>query len=514
VNLTDNPIFLTQKRLTHRAGVLAAALIAGLVGLSLLSGLIAYLAAPRDFDFHSPQEAGKLFYGWIIGVEILVLVLGGFSKISRVLADDRKAGLWDSNRLTPLKPGEIVVGYWLGSALREFYMGAVLAGIGLVIVVLAKLPVTLWLGTQVLILGTTLFFGLLALLAGMALQRPQSGIVLLLPLFFLQVFSFDFPRFTILNFLLPIYGIANLFQDPQNSGNDYAFRTWHSWPEIFALPVPPIVLSLVLQFLVGIFFWRATVRRTANPFQPLLLRWEAIAIFALLVVVQQSLVWGIWHGQFGNPVDADSRSHHAYDNSEPLLSIVHVGTILVGVLILALASPLPERVRVEALRTGLGNLRLVFSHSAAWLAVALSGIAAVASATQFIFSFKTHGAAWALAAVNLLLFLLMFSLVLEYCRLRFKRRALGFVVLWLFVLCILPFVLAGVFSNAGFTKLSFLAPGTIALAGPESDDSKYLVGFTFAHLGVVLLLFIVWQRQWKLLLAPPAPVLQPVSGKK
>lgn len=153
MNLTDNPIFLTQKRLTHRAGVLAAALIAALVGLSLLSGLIAYLAAPNDFDFHSPQEAGKLFYGWTIGVEILVLVLGGFSKISRVLADDRKAGLWDSNRLTPLKPAEIVVGYWLGSALREVYMGAVLAGIGLVIVILAKLPVTLWLGTQVLILG-------------------------------------------------------------------------------------------------------------------------------------------------------------------------------------------------------------------------------------------------------------------------------------------------------------------------------------------------------------------------
>ncbi|HLX95850.1 MAG TPA: hypothetical protein VKU37_08905 [Verrucomicrobiae bacterium] len=504
MNLIDNPIFLTQKRLTHRAGVLAAALIAGLIGLSLLSGLIAYLAAPRDFDFHSPQEAGKLFYGWIIAVEILVLVIGGFSKISRVLADDRKAGLWDSNRLTPLKPAEIVAGYWFGSALREFYMGAVLAGIGLVIVVLANLPVTLWLGTQALILGTTLFFGLLALLAGMVLQRPNSGILLLLPLFFLQMFSFDFPRFTIINFLLPIYGIANLFQGPTSSGNDYTFRTWHSWPEIFALPVPPIVLSLGLQFLVGIFFWRATVRRTANPFKPLLLRWEAIAIFALLVVVQQSLVWGIWQGRFGNPLAADSHSRDAYDY-EPMLSIVQGGTILVGMLILALASPLPERVRVEALRSGLGNLRLVFSRSAAWLAVALSGIAAAASATQFIFSFKAHGTAWALAAGNLFLFFLMFSLLLEFCRLRFKRRALSFVVLWLFVLCILPFILAGVFSNAALAKLSFLAPGTIALAGSDSDDLKYLAACTLAQTGVVVLLFIAWQRQWKLLLAPTAP---------
>jgi hypothetical protein len=505
VNLADNPIFLTQKRLTHRAGVLAAVLIAALIGLSLLSGLIAYLADPRDFDFHSSQEAGKLFYGWVIGVEVLVLIIGGFSKISRVLADDRKAGLWDSNRLTPLKPSEIVVGYWLGSALREFYMGVVLAGFGLAIVILAHLPFTLWLGTQVLILGTTLFFGLMAILTGMAFQRPQSGLILLLPLFFFQVFSFSFPKFVIINFLLPAYGMCNLFQDPNHGSSNYVSRLWSGWPEIFALPVPPIVLSLGIQMVIGIFFWRAVVRKTANPFQPLLLRWEAIAIFTLLVVVQQGLVWNIWLGKFGDPVVAALQDRSAYDG-EPMLSIVHGGTILVGVLILAFASPAPERVRVEALRTGLGNMRLVFRHSAVRSAAALSGIAAVALATQFVFSFRSHGLAWALAAVNLLVFLLMFSLLLEFCRLRFKRRALGFVALWLFVLCILPFILAGVFSNAGFAKLSLLAPGTIALSGPDNDDLSYLVACTFAHLCVVVLFFIAWQRQWKLLLSTATPV--------
>lgn len=501
MNINENPIFLTQKRLTHRLGVLAPILIAALIGLSLLSGLIAYLADPRDFSFQSPQEAGKIFYGCVLGIEILVLVIGGFSKISRVLADDRKAGLWDSNRLTPLKPAAIVAGYWFGSALGMFYMGAILAGIGLVIVLLAKLPVTLWLGTQILVMSTTLFFGLLALLAGMAFQRPQSGIVLLLPLFFLQTFSFAFPKFTIINFLLPIYGIANLFQDPGRTINDYnAFRGWGGWPEIFSLPLPPIVLSLGLQFLVGIFLWRATVRKTANPFQPLLLRWEAMAIFALLAVVQHGLIWGIWHGQFGNPLDTHSRN-------EPLLSIVHGGTILVGVLLLALASPLPERVRVEALRTGWGNLRLVFSRSSVSLALGLTAVAAAASLTHFIFSFGHSGNAWALAVGNLFVFLLMFSLLLEYCRLRFKRRSLGFVALWLFVLCVLPFILAGVFSSEALAKLSFLTPGIVALSGPDSNNLKYLVGWTFIHFCIVVLLFIAWRRQWKLLLATPSPLV-------
>jgi hypothetical protein len=499
VNLADNPIFLTQKRLTHRAGVLAAVLIAALIGLSLLSGLIAYLASPEAFGFHSAAEAGKLFYGWVMGVEVLVLILGGFSKISRTLADDRKAGLWESNRLAPLKPGEIAAGYWLGSALREFYMGMALAGIGLVIVVLAKLPVTLWLGTQVLIIGAALFFGLLALLAGMAFQRPQSGIILLLPFFFLQMFSFAFPRFSIINFLLPIYGIGNLFSAGQHPEYD-----WSTWPQLFGRAVPPVALSLGIQAVIGVFFWRAAVRKTAYPFQPLLLRWEAVGIFSLLVAVQQALVWGIWHGKFGNV--PDTPLHRDAADGAPLLAIVHGGTILIGVLILGFASPLPERVRVEALRTGRRNLRLAFSRSAVWLAFALSGVAAAVSATHFIFSFKAHGTAWALAAANLLVFLLMFSLLLEFCRLRFQRRALGFVALWLFVFCILPFILAGVFSNEGFAKLSFLAPGTIALGSQEIDDVKYLIASTFAQLGVVVLLFLVWQRQWKLLFASVAPV--------
>jgi hypothetical protein len=498
VNLTDNPIFLTQKRLTHRTGVLAATLIAALVGLSLLSGLVAYLADPSSFSFHSPPEAGKLFYGWVIGVEILALIIGGFSKISQVLAGDRKAGLWESNRLTPLKPMEIVTGYWFGSALREFYMGAVLAGLGLVIVVLAKLPVTLWLGTQVLILATALFLGLLGLLAGMAFQKPQSGIILLVPYFFIQMVSLEFTKFSIVNLVLPVYGVANLFSDGHNPQHD-----WSGWPELFGLSVPPIVLSLGLQLAVGIFVWRAAVRKTSNPFQPLLLRWEAVAIFSLLIVVQQALIWGLWHGGFGS---APATYSYRYEiNGAPMLSVVHGGTMLVGILILAFASPLPEQVRVEALRTGQGSLRLVFSRSAVWLAFALAGVAAIASVIHFIFSFKVDGTAWALAAVNLLVFFLMFSLLLEFCRLRFQRRALGFVALWLFVLCVLPFILAGVFSNEALAKLSFLAPGTIVLATARSSDLYYLIGCTLAQLGVVALLFILWQRQWKLLFTPIPP---------
>ena len=498
MNLNDNPIFLTQKRLVHRGGVLAAILIAALGGLSLLSGLIAYLVDPTNFpSLHSSQEAGKMFYGWTIGVEILVLVIGGFSRISNSLANERKAGLWDSNRLTPLKPCKLVTGYWLGSPLREFYMAAILAGIGLVIVLLAKLPVTLWLGTQILIFSTALFFGLLAILVGMVLQRPQGGVIFLVLFFLFQSFSFAMPKFVLTNFLLPTYGIANLFMDNENPDNDYSIREWDGLPQIFGLPIYPILLSLGLQALVGIFLWRAAIRKTANPFQPLMPRWEAVAIFGILLVAQHGLIWGIWSGQFPSPA---MHNKHYRNDYESLLSVVHCGTILLAIMILAAASPQPETVRVKAMRLGVKNLGAIFPGSAVSLALALAAVAAVILFSQCAFSFGGSWEIYLIAVGNLLAFFLIFSLLLEFCRLRHKRRALGFVALWLFILCVLPFILAGVFTNGAIGKLSLLSPGIVALANPNDENLNYLLGIIAGHFGIVVLLFINWQRQWKQLL--------------
>jgi hypothetical protein len=497
VKLSENPIFITQKRLVHRGGVLAAALIAGLVGASLLSGLIAYLADPLNFNsFRSSQEAGKMFYGWTIGVEILVLVIGGFSRISRVLGEERKAGLWDSNRLTPLKPCQLVTGYWLGSPLREFYMAAILTAIGLVIVLLAKISITLWLGTQVLIFSTALFFGLLGVLVGMTFQRPQGGIIFLVAFIFFQFPSVAMPKFMLTNFLLPTYGIANLFRGSGDYGNDYSMREWGGMPEIFGLPLPPILLSVALQSFIGFFLWWAAVRKTANPFQPPLFRWETVVLFGVLLVVQHGLIWGIWHGHF--PTTADSGRF--FDNG-PLLPVVHGGTLLLATVVLAFVSPQPESVRVKALRSGIKDFAAILPASSVLLALVLTAVAAIVLLSQFAFSTAGSWEIYFIAVGNLLDFTMIFSLLFEFCRLRFRRRALGFVALWLFILCLLPFILAGVFSNSAIAKLSLLAPGVIALGDPANENMNNLLGIVAGHFGIAVLLFIGWQRKWKELLA-------------
>lgn len=503
MSLKENPIFLTQKRLVHRGGVLAAILLAALVGGSLFSGLIAYLAAPIYFPtIKSAQDAGKMLYGWTIAVEIIVLIAGGFIRIARALADERKAGLWDSNRLTPLTQWQLVAGYWLGAPLREFYMGAVLAGIGLLIVLFAKLPLTLWLGTQVLIFGTALFLGLFGILAGLTFQRPQGSIIFLLLFLLLQAFPFfETPRFFITNFLLPVYATCNLFADNANasSGYNYEMDEWGRLPEIFGLPVYPLLLTLALQLIVGIFVWRAISRKTANPFQPALSRWEAVALFAVLLTYQHGLIWDQWRGHFPD-LEKQGGNFDVFERNS-LLSTVHLGTIVLAIIILAFFSPKPESIRLKALRLGIKTPGAVFFDSSAFLALLFGAISALVLVTQFARSITGSWQIYLVAAGNLIAFMVIFSFLLEFCRLRHKRRALGFLLLWLFIFCVLPFILAGVFSNGAFGYFSLFSPGYEALADSENQDLNCLLGVVGAHLLIALLLFIVWRREWQKLLA-------------
>jgi len=504
VNLFQNPVFVTQKRLVHRAGVMVAILFSALVGLCFLSGLIAYMTGVSDFHFISNQDAGKVFYGWTLGLEILLLPIMGMGRISRVLNDDRKSGIWESNRLTPLKPSELVTGYWFGSPLREFYMGAVLAIVGLVIVLLAGLPITLWLGTQVLVLSTTLLFGLLGVLVGATAQQQGVGAVMIIGLVFAIPFSLSIPRLLI-NFLLPVNGLGSLFGFGGEPQSPFAGA-----PMLYGVAIPPIIFTLTLQFIVAVFLWRAVKRKVATPFQPPLLRWEALAFFGVQMIAQHGLIWDLWRANF--PARAVTGAGFSGEDQMDILPMVQIASMVLGIALIAIISPLPERVRLEALRTGSGSLRLAFSRSALTPALLFAALGGLILLTQFLHSITSGSSAkiYLVAFGNLLNFFLIYALLLECCRLWFRRRAAGFVALGLFILCILPFILAGVFSNETIGHFSLLSPGALALSEPNSDDLNYLLFIDFAHLGVVVALFIGWVLAWKRLLAQATPVLPPV----
>jgi sorbitol-specific phosphotransferase system component IIC len=115
----------------------------------------------------------------------------------------------------------------------------------------------------------------------MVLQRSQGSLIILLVLFIYPL-SFVAPSRMLTNFLLPIYGIGHFFSDPATASYGSPMN-WTATPSLFGRYVPPVFLSLGLQWIIGVFVWRILVRKTAHPFQPMLLRWEAVGLFTILL---------------------------------------------------------------------------------------------------------------------------------------------------------------------------------------------------------------------------------------
>ncbi len=495
MKLLENPLLVTHRRLTLRAGMLPPALIAGLIGASLLAGLIAALADLKTFHFATKQAAGYAFYAWVVGIELLLTALGGFAHIWQRLTEDRKAGLWESNRLTPLRPSELVLGYLLGAPLREAIMGGILAVFGLIIVLASGAPLLVWVLSQMLIVTTVCLLWLFALVIGLVIDRAMIPIMIVGTLLLIQGASYAGPSLSVTSYLVPVSTLARLFSDAGPTSH------WQVEASLFGLVVHPLILTLLVQASLGFLLWRGAVRHTSNPFSGFLSRAESLALFTLLVLLQHGLLWDgapdtADYSRLGLPAAARCLLT-SHGNRSVMLLATQVGTVILGVVMLGLLSPPPERVRVAALRARGQYTRIVQGHSAVLLGVAFACVVGLAYATHLPHcSAERYGKILAILITNLAALFVIVPALLDLCRLTFRRRAEGFFALALFAVCFLPFILAGVFWRGSLVQWSFLAPGIIVLAQSSGPDVDRLFLIVAGQLALTAVVAIVWHTVW------------------
>ena len=215
MNLTENPIFLTQKRLTHRAGVLAAVLIAALdrfepvVRTHRLSGR----PARFRFSFAAGSRQNILRLGYWRG--------NPGAGHGRVQQDFTGAGRRPQSRFVGQQPAHAdETGgnrHWLlvrlpaarilhGRGARGHRTGHRRAG-GIARHVVVRHA------NSDFEHGIVLRSARVRWSAWRSNGRKAASSCCCRS-FSSRCLSFAFPRFIIINFLLPIYGIVNLFQGP------------------------------------------------------------------------------------------------------------------------------------------------------------------------------------------------------------------------------------------------------------------------------------------------------------
>jgi hypothetical protein len=321
-------------------------------------------------------------------------------------------------------------------------------------------------------------------LTGLTLDRAIGVLLLLLLVVFVQLAVIGAPDLIVTGQLLPVHALLSLFDDGTSISQQ---------PRLFGFSVHPILITWGLQIIVGALFWRAAVRRFAEPSDPLFSRREALALLALLVGCQHALIWSTNNSALSGAIAC---LEHIDSDRRFFLASTQGAALLIGLIAIALLSPTPERIRVQLLRDKTPSVGIVYSSGPLLLAVQLTALVGLLLSIQFAPCFEMTWKAYTTASLNAFAIFAVFGLWLDICRLQFRRRSLGYFALGLFVVALLPYILASGFSSGNLARWSLLSPGLGVLSESNHARTDPMFYIALAHLVVVGLVWLVWHNRW------------------
>ena len=493
MRLSENPIVRTQLRLARRYAFWPIFVIGALVAAAAVGSFAIEYAEKAAWTHTTARRLASYArgtYGIFFAFEMFVLAIGGTAAVIRSVAQDRKAGIFDANRMTPLTPEALAAGYWFGPIVPPVMLGAIPAAACVSVAVIGRLGVLFAIQTQLIGIATALMLGLVGLVISLEVRRPSTG-ALLAALCFLGIpFSLASGEDSIVAYLLPFIPLGEAF--------DHAQRELVGLPSmsIYAWSIPVMALALGLQAAVCAVLWPAARRKFVDFDQPALTRGAFTLLVVLIAVVQHGLLWTKWGGAF-------PCRNLACDwpwSSRELLAVTHGGLLVFSALVVIAMSWAPSHLRRAILRRRTTTRQIVLGGAVPG-AVAIGVALALGLAVQMVLPAGVHGearhaAALPIAVLDTMATLLFVAALAEYSRLgsnaEAKRR--GWLVFGLFLVIGAPLLVALIVQEEEFAYLSLGLTGIVAVHDSGSPEIELSFAALVLHFGAVAFVARLWIR--------------------
>ena len=464
MQLAANPIVLSGMRLSRRGHLVAAVIVSCIAALLMLMNVDDLVDASDERRL----MMGASILSTSLVLQALVLVIGGAVSVARSVQHERESGLLEANRLTPMTPTDLLLGYWLGPQGTTVAASVPLAVAGLVATVLGGVPVAAWLIGQALLVSTALFASLMAALfaSNATTKRATGGIVGLLGLG--ALWSASMGPILVTNYLLPSWPLFSMIE--RITSGDLANPVGDG--------MPYVLTAIGLQATLAAIAWPAARRAiAADSTVQFDARWLVVAAWTV-VIGGQVFIHQIGPQDFGRSVlDAEDRA-----------MLVYVMGGMLGLVGLAMSRPALEDVRRRALRAGGVTTRWMMGASSLPVAVAFGALLTVGLA----FVGPEHGVL--LAGLDATLAFVLAASLLELGAMRLGSRATGAFVVAAVLLVVAPPIAAAILD---FEALALVVPGSIggyALVeslGDVLDEGMF--GFV-VHIGLAVAAAAMWLR--------------------
>jgi len=405
--LFDNPIIIKQARVRLKK----SSLLTWVAMLSLLAMGHMWL------EFQSGTQRYDRSAGYILGGMIFFLLIIGSQQTGLLAGSTRASGMLDFHRLSPQSPASLFAGFLIGGPLREY----AIFGVGTIFFLAAcalygtNIPGALMVLAAIIVL-VLLFHGL-SIVSAMLARVPTNNAAK-------GAGAAAWGVIISMMFLGPLFSramaIDRLASDPLTI-------------PYFGFDLPWYVIFMLLGCIAFVFFAIAGVRRLRDDIRPSLSKKQAIVAFGL------SIFAGL--GFLSVPVTLIDNAIYG----GMMLGICTTWIVLSFILIPTTA---PDRVsyigglrrslRLGHRRSGPFADRSVNRWAVAAMAVMLTlGI----SCTSYTMSTGVNGFDFpGASSATIVLILIEFGLALQYFRLRLGKNAGGAMLLFVFMMWVLPII--------------------------------------------------------------------------
>lgn len=163
--LLDNPILIKHVRSRLRR----AALVPWLITIVIMSICIAW--AGFSIPWLRPQGALTA----ILGLQILILAIGGSQQVGGSVGGARESGILDFHRVSPQPPLWLAVGYFLGAPIREYLLFASTLPFAAAIAMNGFAGLSGLIELEIPLIFACWIFHAIALLTALASKKPKGA---------------------------------------------------------------------------------------------------------------------------------------------------------------------------------------------------------------------------------------------------------------------------------------------------------------------------------------------------
>gem|GEM_PF-5419353 len=419
--LFDNPIIIKQMRVRLKR----SSLFSWVAMLALLAMGHMWL------EFQTGAQRYDRSAGYILGGMIFFLLIIGSQQTGMLVGSTRGSGMLDFHRLSPQSPKSLFAGFLLGGPLREYAIFAVGSVLFLVACAFYGTYIPGALTVLAAIIVLVLLFHGLTIVSAMLTKVPTNNAAKGAGAAWGVIIS--------MMFLGPLF--SNAMAIDRLASDPFQIR-------YFGLKLPWYVVFMGLGAVSFLFFAIAGVRRLQDDIRPSLSKKQAIVAYGLAIIAGL----GFLTSQDGG---------FNFDSSIRGGIVIGICAFWVVLSFIIIPTTAPDRVAyIGGLRRSLrlGQRRSdPFTDRAVnrWAIAGMAGLLTVGIAiATFLMStgddgFQLPGA----TSATVVLVLIEFGLALQYFRLRLGKNAGGAMLLFIFVMWILPIIVGIMIFSTGVASI-------------------------------------------------------------